>query len=494
MVAAELQETLAEHLFHWGLRPFLSDRDYDSWQRAHLRPADLHQLRLLSETRHRDPTHGEADLAFYEYAAQAHIYPTLYSQRFDYYLTVGAAIAERLGEAARILDVGCGLGILTTFYARQVPGADVLGIDRSPSSLEVGRQRAAKLGVSRCRFACLDLEREPLPGRYDLIIASQMLLQSELDPGLPSKSWRTHARAADGPAQADFERRTGLGVRLDRLLTALVPDGRMILCEKTRHLGRRVPFQRALAARGLHLCEPPLPLRYLSVEEVTEDGPLYVLRPGLSATDSHDWNETPDRQSDDHLSTQCGPFAEYVWQRLPGRQATHTVEFKPPGMASGTIEWGMAGPFAYLYASRHNGFRGLQVGPRMGERTCRSTLSEDLERSIRDPTRIVELLQETFGRAGSEPPPAETPLYENHTVAAADMYEHLPSRTVRATHEEGQRDGRQLHIEWGTAEGLVYLYCANTYDQRQIVIVEPARSHLVEQYYRELTDPAASNR
>ena len=142
--------------------------------------------------------------------------PTLYSQRFDYYLTVGAAIAERLGQASRILDVGCGLGILTTFYAGQAPGADVLGVDRSPSSLDVGRNRAAKLGLARCRFACLDLDRELLPGRYDLMIASQSLLQSELDPGLPSDSWRNHARAFDGSAQAEFERRTGLGVRLDR--------------------------------------------------------------------------------------------------------------------------------------------------------------------------------------------------------------------------------------------------------------------------------------
>lgn len=490
MVAAELQETLAEHLFQWGLRPFLSERDYDTWQRAHLRPADLHQLRLLADTRHRDPTQGEADLAFYEYAAQAHIYPTLYSQRFDYYLTVGAAISERLGAAVRILDVGCGLGILTTFYGRQAPGAEVLGVDRSPSSVEVGRHRAATLGLTRCRFACLDLDREALPGSYDLIIASQTLLQSELDPGLPSDSWRSHARAVEGSSQAAFERRTGLGLRLDRLLGALAPNGRMILCEKTRHLGRRIPFQRALAARGLRLREPPVPLRYLSVEEVTDDGPLYVMGPGPSVPVSFDWNETPDREPDDHLCTHDGPAAEYVWERLPGRRSTRTVSFKPPGMASGTIEWGQAGPFAYLYVSRHNGFRGLQVGPRTDGGMLASVLSNVLEQSTQAPTRIVERLQEAFDRPASSTPPAETPLYENHSAAAGAVYEILRSRAVRSAHDQAQRDGRQLHIEWGTAEGLVYLYCANTYDQRQLVVVEPERGHLVEQYFGELTGQA----
>lgn len=279
MPASDLQEALADHLFHWGLRPFLSDREYERFQRDHLRPADLHQLRLLSEARQGGTAPGEADLAFYEYAAQPHIYPTLYSQRFDYYLTVGTAVAERLGQARRILDVGCGLGILTTFYARQAPEARVVGIDRSARSIEVARGQAAKLGLKQCTFTCHDLDHDPIGEPYDLIIASQALVQSERDPGLPSESWQTYARSRHNDYQRDFEQRTGIGHRLDHLRNALSQEGRALFCEKAHHLGRRVGFQRALAARGWHPVAPPAPIRYLSIEEVTDDGPLYELSP-----------------------------------------------------------------------------------------------------------------------------------------------------------------------------------------------------------------------
>jgi hypothetical protein len=33
----------------------------------------------------------------------------------------------------------------------------------------------------------------------------------------------------------------------------------------------------------------------------------------------------------------------------------------------------------------------------------------------------------------------------------------------------------------------MYLYCANTFDQRQLVVVEPGRAAMIETYYREIT-------
>ena len=46
--------------------------------------------------------------------------------------------------------------------------------------------------------------------------------------------------------------------------------------------------------------------------------------------------------------------------------------------------------------------------------------------------------------------------------------------------------GREWHVELGAAAGLVYLYCANTFDQRQLVLVEAERSAVLEEYYQEL--------
>ena len=47
-------------------------------------------------------------------------------------------------------------------------------------------------------------------------------------------------------------------------------------------------------------------------------------------------------------------------------------------------------------------------------------------------------------------------------------------------------DGRQFHVELGTISGGAYLYCANTFDQRQLVIVAPACVAVLEGYYQEI--------
>jgi hypothetical protein len=78
------------------------------------------------------------------------------------------------------------------------------------------------------------------------------------------------------------------------------------------------------------------------------------------------------------------------------------------------------------------------------------------------------------------------PLYENHSPSAQTAWEGLKDRAVTQEMTRQQLDGRQVHVELGTAEGMRYLYCANTFDQRQLVIVEPIRAAMLEDYYREI--------
>lgn len=392
MSVSDLTAAITDHLAHWGLRRFDSDAAYDQWQRTALTPDDLAILLRLSEQRG-GGADAAAEIAFYDQAARPHVLPVLYSQRYDYYVTVGTAVAERIGGARTALDLGCGVGILTTFYARRCPGCVFVGVDRSPASIAAAQAKAAELGLANVRFECCDVDRSDAPGPpgpFDLIIATQALLQSERDPGLPSRSWQTFERAADHAAQADFERRTGLGGRLDRVCGMLADHGRLIVCEKTRHLARRVPFQRALAARGLILLEAPLPVRYAVIEEITEDGPLYVLgRAGVLAAP---WDESPE-------------------------QADAQVDLA-------------------TLASRH----------------------------VRQ----------------------DEPLYENHTPSAQLVWAGLPNRRILQETTREELDGRQVHIELGETMGLTYLYCANTFDQRQLVLIENRRAGLLTQYYAEV--------
>ena len=166
----------------------------------------------------------------------------------------------------------------------------------------------------------------------------------------------------------------------------------MIVCEKTRQLARRVPLQRALAARGLGLIKPPELIRYRLVEEIADDGPFYVMERGVSR--------------------QCH------WDELP--------------------EPDEGRPF--------------------------------------DCTKV---------KTGSTD--SDAPLYENHCPSAQHVWKQLHDKQVLKETTSQEPDGRQLHVELGQAEEGIYLYCANPFDQRQLVIVEPTRKGMLESYYEEIT-------
>ena len=384
-----MQEALARHLAWWGLRAFDSDQAYFQWQRQALSPADLSDLHRNIEHKRRGSP--EDEVAFYDATARSTILPVLYSQRCDYYRTVGACVAERIGSAGTVLDFGCGVGILTTFYARHYPDTKFVGIDRSAGSITEAQARAKALGLANIRFECVDVTQQALSGVYDCVVATHALVQAEQDPGLPSRDWTTFERSSDPVLQQAFEERTGIGARLDRLSAALAPNGRLIVCEKTRQLARRVPFQRALAGRGFRLVEPPEPVRYRLVGEIADDGPFYVVQ--RHAQTAIVWDERPEPDE--------GPAFDQAG--LPARSST-----------------------------------------------------------------------------------PDEPLYENHCPSAQRTWEQFNGRTVIQETTRHETDGRQLHAELGLAQGYAYLYCANTFDQRQFVVMPAEQRNALEAYYREI--------
>ena len=390
MVGDSLVQSVHSHLAGWGLRQFTSDETYFQWQRETLSTSEIAALHRQMEQKRSGSSADE--VSFYDAAAQPKILPVLYSQRYDYYVAVGLRVADSFGEARVILDVGCGVGILTTFYASQYSDKTFVGIDRSPASIARAQEKAKALGLTNVRFECLDLDRKTPNGPFEVILVTHALVQAEQDPGIPSCSWKTFDRAGEIQQQADFELRTGIGTRIEHLRTLLSSQGRMIVFEKTRQLARRVPLQRALAARDLVPMEQPELIRYRLVEEIADDGPFYVLGKGMSS--QFQWNESPEPD-----------------EGLP--------------------------------------FDRLQL------------------------------------KAGSTDP--DVPLYENHWPSAQRVWGQLHGMHILKETTSQEPDGRQLHIELGEAEEGIYLYCANTFDQRQLVIVEPARRDMLESYYREIT-------
>lgn len=79
-----------------------------------------------------------------------------------------------------VLDVGCGVGRWSIRMARR--GAQVTGVDLSPTMVKEARRRARSAGVAeRCRFQEGDLTALDLGGRFPLILGVTVL-QHILEP------------------------------------------------------------------------------------------------------------------------------------------------------------------------------------------------------------------------------------------------------------------------------------------------------------------------
>jgi SAM-dependent methyltransferase len=85
----------------------------------------------------------------------------------------GEQLIGRLGitKGMNVLDLGCGDG--TTAIPEAMLGADVLGVDIAANLVEAGRKRAAKAGLTNCKFQQGDASNlhELKESSFDLVVS-----------------------------------------------------------------------------------------------------------------------------------------------------------------------------------------------------------------------------------------------------------------------------------------------------------------------------------
>jgi ubiquinone/menaquinone biosynthesis C-methylase UbiE len=104
------------------------------------------------------------------------------------------------GPGADVLDIGCGTGLVT--FALQPHVCSVTAIDSSPGMLAELEKKIAAQGITNVRTRCVDLEKDDLPGPFDLVASSMT-----------------------------FHHIKETGRLLDRIYAGLKPDGKIAIAD-----------------------------------------------------------------------------------------------------------------------------------------------------------------------------------------------------------------------------------------------------------------------
>ncbi|MCQ8240216.1 dethiobiotin synthase [Rhizosaccharibacter radicis] len=145
---------------------------------------------------------------------------------------VAEQVADRVAAAAgssrgvRILEIGCGTGLLTRALRRRLPDALLVATDISEAMLR--RCRSASGGDENLLFAAADAACPPMAGTFDVVCASLALQWVEDLPGC-----------------------------LSALAAALRPGGRLVL--STLAENSLAGWRRAAAAEGVRAGTPDYP-------------------------------------------------------------------------------------------------------------------------------------------------------------------------------------------------------------------------------------------
>jgi 2-polyprenyl-3-methyl-5-hydroxy-6-metoxy-1,4-benzoquinol methylase len=78
-------------------------------------------------------------------------------------------IGQYLPARGRVLDIGCGFGLFSLYYAQLHPELEITGFDLSARRVEMARQAALKIGVGNTRFRVQNAIDHRAEERFDAI-------------------------------------------------------------------------------------------------------------------------------------------------------------------------------------------------------------------------------------------------------------------------------------------------------------------------------------
>jgi ubiquinone/menaquinone biosynthesis C-methylase UbiE len=121
----------------------------------------------------KDEARQQAERSIWERLAQNYDHTVMRSFEQAYALTVDM-INEKLTPQSRVLEVGCGTGIIALDIAPKVE--EVVGVDISPAMVDVAKSKAGSLTLNNVRFEVGDGYDLPFEaGSFDQVLLTNLL-------------------------------------------------------------------------------------------------------------------------------------------------------------------------------------------------------------------------------------------------------------------------------------------------------------------------------
>ena len=165
-----------KHLNQYGIFKFdnfeeLEEYAYSKWDS----PTEK-EIELLNNRP--NPSDSFLDyLNFYNNIASSEVLrSTILSEKYGAYEKCAETIISVLNKPKKILDIGCNIGYLTTWYARNFTKSVVHGIDNSLKSIKYANKMANILNVENVHFYTCDFNSMKFPNHsFDVIIDTQSI-------------------------------------------------------------------------------------------------------------------------------------------------------------------------------------------------------------------------------------------------------------------------------------------------------------------------------
>lgn len=146
-------------------------------------------------------------------------------------------IGQYLPARGRVLDIGCGFGLFSLYYASVAPTLELRGLDFNPRRIAMARRAAARLGLTNVIYEVQDARDYRADGDYDAAYMLDIVHHVEEESVRPL---------------------------LEQLAKSLRSGGRLII----KDVDTRPAYKRWFTHALDRLMDPRTPVRYWPAEEL----------------------------------------------------------------------------------------------------------------------------------------------------------------------------------------------------------------------------------